>query len=89
MILNNIACLIEQVAYSDENSEFTRNLDNLGEFVKNFTNPKVLSSDSTSCGCASGGAVVEASIPSYLQDNGAGIASNIANKLANSVRFDQ
>lgn len=90
MILNNVFALIEQVAYVDDDFEFSRNLSMLSGFVRNFSKPKVLSSeDVEQCCCnAGGGVAIEATLPSQLQNYGPGIASVIANKLANTVRYD-
>ncbi len=101
MILSNIETLInitEEVAYQDSEIEFTRNLKGLAEFVKNTVNPTVLSP--SDCCCNPMGdpyqtsqpeeqsVAIQASMPAKLAGYGPGIASTIANKMANSVRYD-
>lgn len=96
MLLNNIYGLMqitEEVAYQDPDSEFSRNLENFGLFVKNFINPVVLSQ--SQCGCDdpsdsfnSPGIMIQATLPTSLSNYGPGIVSVLARKMANNVKTD-
>ncbi len=73
MILNNIQTLItitENVVHADSDAEFSRNMENLAGMVKS-TSPE------SDC------IAITATVPSKLANYGPGLASLIANKIAN------
>jgi hypothetical protein len=76
MLLDNISELIklmEDVVYSDPEEEYTRNLENLAGMVKSTIHNED--------GCTTIAAKVPANVASY----GPGLASIIANKVANKI----